>query len=81
VDPVPDPLLLRKNLVAPGIEPGPLDIYTLMSGYRQHILMDSTAHCLLMSVVLTDVRRHSQFWCYENVCSFLSSYCGFSVSL
>jgi hypothetical protein len=27
VDPVPDPLLLRKNLVAPGIEPGPLDMY------------------------------------------------------
>jgi hypothetical protein len=26
VDPVPDPLLLRKNLVAPGIEPGPLDL-------------------------------------------------------
>jgi hypothetical protein len=27
VDPVPDPLLLRKNLVAPGIEPGPLNLY------------------------------------------------------
>jgi hypothetical protein len=27
VDPVPDPLLLRKNRVAPGIEPGPLDLY------------------------------------------------------
>jgi hypothetical protein len=26
VDPVPDPLLLRKNLVGPGIEPGPLDL-------------------------------------------------------
>jgi hypothetical protein len=24
VDPIPDPLLLRKNLVAPGVEPGPL---------------------------------------------------------
>jgi hypothetical protein len=28
VDPVPDPLLLRKNLVAPGIELGPLDLYS-----------------------------------------------------
>jgi hypothetical protein len=27
VDPVPDPLLLRKNLVAPGIEPGPLNLW------------------------------------------------------
>jgi hypothetical protein len=27
VDPVPDPLLLRKNLVAPGIKPGPLNLY------------------------------------------------------
>jgi hypothetical protein len=26
VDPVPDPLLLRKNLIAPGIEPRPLDL-------------------------------------------------------
>jgi hypothetical protein len=26
VDPVPDPLLLRRNLVTPGIEPGPLDL-------------------------------------------------------
>jgi hypothetical protein len=27
VYPVPDPLFLRQNLVAPGIEPGPLDLY------------------------------------------------------
>jgi hypothetical protein len=26
VEPVPDPLLLRKNLVALGIEPGPLHL-------------------------------------------------------
>jgi hypothetical protein len=26
VNPVPDPLLLRKNLVAPGIQPGPLNL-------------------------------------------------------
>jgi hypothetical protein len=24
--PVPDPLILRNNLVAPGIEPGPLEL-------------------------------------------------------
>jgi hypothetical protein len=30
---------------------------------RQHILMESTAQCPHMSVVLVDVRRHySQFW-------------------
>jgi hypothetical protein len=33
VDPVPDPLLLRKNLVAPGIEPGPLKSTVSKSKY------------------------------------------------
>jgi hypothetical protein len=28
VDPVADPLLLRKNMVTPGIEPGTLDLTT-----------------------------------------------------
>jgi hypothetical protein len=32
VDHVPDPLLLRKNLIAPGIEPGPLDVVNDLEG-------------------------------------------------
>jgi hypothetical protein len=38
---------------------------------KQHILMEPTALCSLMSIVLVDVRLHySQFWYFENVCSF-----------
>jgi hypothetical protein len=36
VDPVPDPLLLR-SLVAPGIEPGPLDLYVTVICTILHI--------------------------------------------
>ena len=38
--------------------------------FMQHILMESIALCQLMSIVLIDVHRHSQFWCFEHVCSF-----------
>jgi hypothetical protein len=39
--------------------------------FRQHIWMESTALCPLLSIVLINVRRHySQFWRFENVFFF-----------
>jgi hypothetical protein len=47
--------------------------------FRQQTLMETTARCPLMSIILFNVLHHySQFWCFENVLS-LSPYCGFSV--
>jgi hypothetical protein len=41
VDPVPDPLLLRKNLVAPGIEPGPLNLTTEAVSVKYAIMQNA----------------------------------------
>jgi hypothetical protein len=42
-----------------------------MFGYMSQPHRDSVALCQLTSVILDDVPRHySQFWCFENVCTF-----------
>jgi hypothetical protein len=41
--------------------------------FSQRIWMEPNALCPLMSIALIDVHRlYSQFWCFENVCSFSS---------
>jgi hypothetical protein len=41
VDPVPDQIILKKNLVAPGIEPGPLALIFFNSFIRNQNYSDS----------------------------------------
>jgi hypothetical protein len=50
VDPVPDPLL-RKNLAAPGIEPGPLDLNSTLFD-EKFIKFPSMQDILLIAVRL-----------------------------